>query len=546
MNTPGGPAPDVPVGRVVAGARITGLIGSGSWGSVYAAEELADGAPVAVKLLRPDLLSPGQRATMAELVERELRFSRQADHPGLVRTLRTATLHRPEDGPLRGAVALVMERAERSLQQLLDSTAPHAPVPGAERILAEISAALAHMHAHGWVHGDLKGANVLLMPGGSVRLADFGLTAELDGTHAYVPPLGSLDHVPPEWWTQRSGSRGVPLRPGADVWAFGVLAHQVLSGGLHPFPGATARARALAAQSYARGTAALRLDASVPERWRALISACLTADPTSGGRPDAARLALLVSEPARPATPSDRRRRPRAGLRPAAGLALTLATLAVAGTVLTTAPPPGEGASPPPAGAAPTGASATGVGAPGVAGRGVGGQGVGGQGAGAAGVGAAGTAASGAVPAASDVPVELREVITSTARRCPEPEVTPALLAAMLKAESGFDPAAARPQTNEYGIAMWTPAVFNAWAQDGDNDGDRDYLSAPDAIVSMGNYVCWLDQQFKHRGLTADLPALIVAGYRTSDKTVADAGRVPDRVRPHVDLVLKYLAEYSG
>ncbi|MFF3593867.1 serine/threonine-protein kinase [Kitasatospora indigofera] len=522
MNDPGRPPLDVPAGRLVAGTRITGPIGSGSWGSVYAAEELADGAPVAVKFLRSDLLTPGQRRTMAELVEREVRFSRQADHPGLVRTLRTATLDEPDDPRLDGAVVLVMERAERSLQDLLAATPPHSPAPEAGRLLAEICAGLAHMHQHGWVHGDLKGANILLMPGGAVRLADFGLTAELEGTHAYVPPLGSLDHVPPEWWSQRAGSRGVPLRPCADVWAFGVLAHQVLSGGLHPFPGATARARSLAAQSYARGAAPLRLDDSVPERWRALVTACLAADPAERGRLDAAELLRRVALLARPEAESGgRRRRPRRTVPLVAGglaLALAAAGAALGGTLL-----PGHGGSPP---APPPAADTTSSGGPGSPGS------PGGP--------------TGAIPEGSDVPVALREVITGTARRCPEPEVTPALLAAMLKAESGFDAAAARPRSDEYGIAMWTPAVFNAWAQDGDNDGDRDYMSAPDAIVSMGNYVCWLDQQFKHRGLSADLPALVVAGYRTSDKTVAEAGRVPDRVRPHVDQVMKYLAEYGG
>ncbi|GGU98548.1 hypothetical protein GCM10010495_06780 [Kitasatospora herbaricolor] len=528
MKDPGRPPLDVPAGRLVAGTRITGLIGNGSWGSVYAAEELADGAPVAVKFLRPDRLTPGQRRTMAELVEREVRFSRQADHPGLVRTLRTATLDEPDDPPLDGAVVLVMERAERSLQDLLAATAPHTPVPEAERLLTEICAGLAHMHRHGWVHGDLKGANILLMPGGAARLADFGLTAELEGTHAYVPPLGSPDHVPPEWWSQRAGSRGVPLRPGADVWAFGVLAHQVLSGGLHPFPGATARARSLAAQSYARGASPLRLDRSVPERWRGLITACLAADPAARGRLDSTELLRRVVLLAGPEACAEvRPRRPRRAVPLVAGaLALTLAagTAALAGTLL-----PGGGESPPPPAATATSGGQGGPGGPG---------GQGGQG--------GPSRPAGAIPEDSDVPVALREVIAGTARRCPEPEVTPALLAAMLKAESGFDAAAARPQSDEYGIAMWTPAVFNAWAQDGDNDGDRDYMSAPDAIVSMGNYVCWLDQQFKHRGLSTDLPALVVAGYRTSDKTVADAGRVPDRVRPHVDQVMKYLAEYDG
>jgi hypothetical protein len=116
----------------------------------------------------------------------------------------------------------------------------------------------------------------------------------------------------------------------------------------------------------------------------------------------------------------------------------------------------------------------------------------------------------------------------------------------MIKAESGFDPKASRPESDEYGIAMWTPGVFNAWAVDGDEDGDKDHMSPPDAISTMSGYVCWLDQRFKAAGLPKkDLPALVAAGYRTSDRTVIEEGGVPERVRPHVDKVLGYLADYQ-
>ncbi|MFD0350817.1 protein kinase [Kitasatospora aburaviensis] len=158
------------------------------------------------------------------------------------------------------------------------------------------------MHAAGWVHGDLKPGNVLLMPDGTAKLADFGLTAELEGTHAYAPPLGSPDHVPPEWWSERTGARGVALRPSADVWAFGVLAHQLLTGGLHPFLGATARARSLAGQAYARGAAPLRLDDALPQRWRPVVTACLTADREERARLD---LATLLPTPGGPGDPGD-------------------------------------------------------------------------------------------------------------------------------------------------------------------------------------------------------------------------------------------------
>ncbi len=427
----------------------------------------------------------------------EQRFSRLADHPHLIRTLAVVTVEDPDHPGLDGAVALVMERAARSLQDVLTDARPGTAVPGAERILAEVCAGLTHMHRVGWVHGDLKPANILLMPDGTAKIADFGLTAELEGTHAYAPPLGSPDHVPPEWWSQRAGARGVAVRPSADIWAFGVIAHQLLTGGLHPFLGATARARSLAAQAYARGAAPLRTDEALPLRWRAVVTTCLAPRREERARTDLA--ALVARATARPAR--GRRAAVRAGAGLLAGVLAVLAALA-----LTTGAP--EPAGPSRHRAPPR--------------------------------------LRGAIPADSDVPVAYRGMIEVAARRCPEPEVTPVLLAAMLKAESGFDPNAARPETGEYGIAMWTPAVFEAWAKAATHPGPKSYLDPGDAIDAMGNYVCWLDQQLKHAGFTRDLPALVTAAYRTSDKTVTAAGGVPERVRPHVEQVLRHLSDYGG
>ena len=482
---------DVPDGYPLAGYRAGAFLGAGAWGSVYAAEG-PDGTPAAVKLLGPARSSPGQRRTLAQMAARELRFSSRADHPHLIRTLAVVTVDDPDRPELDGAVALVMERAAHSLQDVLAAARAGTAVPGAERILAEVCAGLTHMHRVGWVHGDLKPANILVMPDGTAKIADFGLTAELEGTHAYAPPLGSPDHVPPEWWSQRTGARGVALRPSADVWAFGVIAHQLFTGGLHPFLGATARARSLAAQAYARGAAPLRLDQALPARWRPVVAACLAADREERARTDLA--ALVARATARPA---GRRRAVRAG----AGVLACAAVL----LVLTGGPEPR-----------------------------------------APGVHRAVPPSPGAIPAGCDVPVAYRGVIEDAARRCPEPEITPVLLAAMLKAESGFDPNAARPETGEYGIAMWTPAVFEAWSEAANHDGPKSYLDPGDAIAAMGNYVCWLDQQIRRRGFTRDLPALVAAAYRTSDKSVAAAGGVPERVRPHVDKVLRYLADYGG
>lgn len=506
------PSIDVPAGYRVGQWRVTEPVGAGSWGSVYAAEHTADGSPVAIKFLRTDLLTPGQRTSMDELVGREVRFALEADHPHLVRTHTVLTVRDPVRPELDGLTALVMDRAEGSVQDLLTGGA-ELPAAEARQLLRKVAAGLAHLHARGRIHGDLKPANVLLAPGGAVWLADFGLTAELEGTHAYVPPLGSLDHVPPEWWSERTGCRGTKLRPTADVWAFGVLAHQVLTGGLHPFPGSTARARALAAQTYARGGARLRLDESVPDGWRQLITECLRPDHFSRARLTVGELASRAGQLCRDPGPA-RRRRATVLL---AVCSTLLAAAAGTGVVLATG-----------AGAGPEDASAATGGAP---------------------VRAA--APTGALPERSDIPGALRPHIVNAAMRCSQREVTPVLVAAMLKAESGFDPGAVRIRTSngirmrEYGIAMWTPEVFRAWSLDGDGDGRKDYMSAPDAIATMGPFLCYLDQHFKKSGLTRDLPALIAAGYRTSARVIAEERGVPARTRPYVDEVMKYVAEYS-
>lgn len=500
--------PRLPAGFRIDGWQLDAVIGSGGWGTVYEAHAVADGTTAAVKVLPTGALAPNQRAALGELVAREVRFSAEADHPHLIRTRAVCTVDAPDLPALDGAIALVMDRAEASLRQVLDAAGTGRPVPDAVRVLRGVAAGLAHMHGAGWVHGDLKPANVLLGAAGEVWLADFGLATELDGTHAHVPPLGTLDHLPPEWWSQRTGADGALVRPTADIWAFGVLAHQVLTGGLHPFPGATARARSLAAQSYARGTTPLRLDAGLDEDWRRLIGDCLAPDHASRQRHTAAGLASRVE--ALSGTPHRRRLLPVAAVALAGAAAATVAAVTLLGG--------GEGGD---------GGAKPGRDAP-------------------ATVTAARVPAAGEIPADSDVPEALRPVIVNAAKRCSDKEVTPALLAALLKAESGFDVNAARPASDEYGIAMWTPSVFRAWAVDGDGDGDKDHRSPPDAIATMSVYVCWLDQRFKQARLPAeDLPALIAAGYRTSDRTVIEERGVPARVRPHVDKVLRFLAAYE-
>lgn len=300
----------VPGGYRVGDWEVIGPIATGGWGSVFEGrrapgtagpergdagrdDEPAAAVKVALKFLPTAGLTPWQARQVAETARREVDFGRRADHPRLVRLLDSAVVGDPDGGALDGAVVLVMELAAGSLQDLLHA-ADGQPLAEAPRLLAEVCEGLAHLHSLGWVHGDLKPDNVLIMDGGSARLSDFGLTSELDGTrgtHGYMPPLGSPDYLPPERWTAPLGERGVLVRPTADIWALGIMIHQLFAGGASPFPGATPTSRGAAVQEYARGRASLRMPAELPSVWREMVADCLA--PTHEGRAEHSARSLL-------------------------------------------------------------------------------------------------------------------------------------------------------------------------------------------------------------------------------------------------------------
>jgi serine/threonine-protein kinase len=236
---------------------------------------------VALKFLPTAGLAPRQARALVETARRESEFGRRARHPRLIRMLDSVVLSEPGDPVLDGSVVLIMERAEHSLRQLLEQDGPEPTEIEKSRLLTEICEGLAHLHGIGWVHGDLKPDNVLIMADGSARLSDFGLAVELDGTHGYMPPLGTPDYLPPERGRAPLGERGVQVRPSNDIWALGIMIHQMFAGGASPFPGATPMARGAAVQEYAEGRAPLRLESALPPFWRELAADC---------RPDAGRV----------------------------------------------------------------------------------------------------------------------------------------------------------------------------------------------------------------------------------------------------------------
>ncbi|WP_414166628.1 serine/threonine-protein kinase [Streptoverticillium reticulum] len=324
-------AEPLPPGCRIGDWEVTTPIGAGGWATVYAGRRVGGdaGDDVALKILSTEGLAPRQARKVAESARREVELDRRARHPRLIRILDSVVLSEPDQPFLDGAIVLFMERATRSLRDLMDAGPTEAE--GA-RLITEICEGLAHLHRAGWVHGDLKPDNVLLMADGSAKLADFGLATELTGTrgtHGYAPPMGTFDYLPPERWKAPLGEHGVQVRPSADIWALGIMIHQLFAAGTSPFPGATPAAHAAATQEYAAGRAPLRMDNAVPPFWRALAADCLA--PTHALRAAHTAESLLARITARQAdkrtSPAGRRYRlPHAALMAAAVCGVAVAS----------------------------------------------------------------------------------------------------------------------------------------------------------------------------------------------------------------------------
>ncbi|MEV8405283.1 serine/threonine-protein kinase [Streptomyces niveus] len=340
-------AVSVPYGFRVGAWEVREPIGSGAFGSVYAARRTTvatdgDGSlpsHAALKFLPTGTRTPRQLRHLQELTHRELEMHSRLKRPRLIRMYEALTVSAPESPELDGATVLVLERAEGSLDTLLARTPRPAAGPA---LLTQICEGLHQLHHAGWIHGDIKPGNVLLMADSTARLGDFNLAAELDGTHAYSSLFSTSDYTAPELLWSEISERGRQTRPSTDIWAFGVLAHLVLTGTM-PLPGATPTARKEALLRYARGDEELRLSPELPAPWREMVADCLARTHEERAAHDAAsllrRAERVTGTPRAPRLP-----RLRPGRRSRRRAALTLTTAAAvlgvtAALVLRDAPP---------------------------------------------------------------------------------------------------------------------------------------------------------------------------------------------------------------
>lgn len=503
-------AVSVPKGYRVGSWEVRAPIATGAFGSVYEARGIRprEGYPrsAALKFLPTGTGTPRQLAHLRELTEREVGLHRRLRRPRLIRMYETLMVDDPDHPELDGATVLVLERAESSLAALLARSPRPSHGPA---LLAQICEGLLQLHGAGWVHGDLKPANVLLMEDGSARLADFNMAAELEGTHAYTPAFSTSDYTPPEMLWSEIGERGRQTRPSADVWAFGVLAHLVLTD-TFPLPGSSPPARRDAAVRYARGTDELRLSPGLPDAWRGIVRACLAR--THPERISSEELRRQVEAAAGTGRSGRLWRMPaRRGRRTVVALAAaaTLTMSALGYGISTWADTGGRDARTRNVTSVPYGATE--------------------------------------LRTDRGIPSAYRLLIVETARDCDQGHVTPALIAAMLKVESNFDPDLADPAKDEYGIARWTPSVLRWWMREDGTPGEsvpEPPFPPAESIPAMGRYLCWIAPRLD-AGLPGDRRVLVAAAYRTSYGKVNDAGGIPPGYHDYAARVAHHLKEYT-
>jgi eukaryotic-like serine/threonine-protein kinase len=208
--------------------EITGTLGKGGMGEVYRARDTKLGREVAIKTLP---------VALAKDAERLARFEREAKLLATLNHAHIASVYGLDEH--EGARYLAMELVEGdTLEQRLK--AGPLPVEEALRLALQIAEALEAAHEKGVVHRDLKPANVMVTPQGEIKVLDFGLAKAFSGDPNAASPahspalslamtqqgliLGTAGYMSPE---QASG-QGTDQR--ADVWAYGVVLYEMLTG----------------------------------------------------------------------------------------------------------------------------------------------------------------------------------------------------------------------------------------------------------------------------------------------------------------------------
>ena len=215
-------ASDIPEpGMTLGSYRIERLLGRGGMGTVFLAYDTTLHRHVAFKVIGGSVDAETSRTRILH----EARNAAALNHPNI------CAIH--EVGEANGAAFIAMEYVEgRSLRDRLDEGA--LPAEEAVRLGIQAADALAYAHDRGVVHRDFKAANVIVTPSGRLKIVDFGLARRADAlmasatTMSSVVPAGAAAGTPYAMAPEQV--RGEASDARTDIWALGVLLHEMASG----------------------------------------------------------------------------------------------------------------------------------------------------------------------------------------------------------------------------------------------------------------------------------------------------------------------------
>ncbi|MBN2319157.1 MAG: serine/threonine-protein kinase [Acidobacteria bacterium] len=261
------------IGKTLAHYEINSQLGKGGMGEVYQATDKKLGREVAIKVLPEEFAKDADRVAR---FQREAKLLASLNHPNI------AAIYGLEESD--GTNFLVMELVEgNTLDDRIKSGA--IPVEEALKLALQIAEALEAAHEKGVIHRDLKPANIKVTPDGKVKVLDFGLAKAFAGEQADLnlsnsPTLsqaatmqgvilGTAAYMSPEQ------ARGKEVDKKADIWAFGAVLFEMLTG-KPAFPGEDI-SEILASVIKGDSNLAL-LPKNIHSRIRELLTRCLQKD----------------------------------------------------------------------------------------------------------------------------------------------------------------------------------------------------------------------------------------------------------------------------
>lgn len=271
-STPGlSGVPPLPAGQTFANRyTIIRLLGAGGMAAVYEAWDESLGAAVALKLRRVDpAMHPADVRQLEDRFKRELELARRVTHSNVVR------IH--DVGEVGSTLYLTMAYVQGIDLGTLLQRDGRMSIARALSLARQIAAGLAAAHTAGVVHQDLKPANIMVEGDDHALITDFGIARSTTGMTVHPVP-GTIDgtraYVAPEQ------TRGEPADQRTDIFAFGLILYELLSG--ERPRGTTEGGASDPIARLEQGPPPLRtVSADVPADIERIVSKCLKSDPGS-------------------------------------------------------------------------------------------------------------------------------------------------------------------------------------------------------------------------------------------------------------------------